>query len=71
MQCSRIFTIFGDGREVFTVKRDHNGHAACLQDEESLRFRNKLKMGARVAPENSPREKYDEATVSVISQVLG
>jgi len=62
-----IITVFNGGEKVWRVTRHHNGHAACLQDMEALRFRNGLKSIARSAPEKSSREIYDQVLASAIA----
>ena len=66
-----VVTIFVNEEKTWKITKDHNGHAACLQDMEALKFRNKLKSCARSAPEKSSREVYDEVMVSVLSQIDG
>lgn len=64
-----IVQIFSDGQESVRITRDHNGHAERLKDLHSMRFRSEVKEKARVEPEKSSREVYDEVIASTISQV--
>jgi len=63
-----IVVLYSDGEKVWKLTRNHNGHAASLKDTEAIRFRNELKAAARLAPEKSSKEVYDQVMNSKISE---
>ena len=63
-----IITIFTDDERVWKITRTHNGHAGRVIDTQAIRFRNDLKASARLAPEKSSREVYDNVLSTILSE---